>query len=430
MLEQKGRRENDEGKRTRSRVRRCLLAFLGLAYAPLWTAGAQYSGGSGTPQAPFLISTPADFKTIGATPADWDKRFRLTTDLDLSDYNEVSLHMIGHWVALGSITNQPFRGEFDGNGKTISNFHYHNMSDDYVGLFQYVSGTVKNLRLDRPRVVGNKMGVGALVGCLENGGLIGCSVTRVSVSGNARVGGLAGNVDGAVTGSCSDGSVSGVLYVGGLIGQVAGGNITSSFSKAKVAGSNSVGGLVGVMLQQDDALNSCYARGEVQGTSYVGGLVGQVSAGHVWRCYSAGKVTGAQYTGGLVGLGYALADVMAGVWDTQTSQQTKSAGGMGKTTAEMKTLKTFTTLNWDFYNIWTMCEGIGYPVFLWQIPPGDLVCPDGVNFVDFAWFALDWRRRDCGAVNGDCSGADLDKSGAVDCRDLAILAENWLAGIP
>jgi hypothetical protein len=403
---------------------------LGSACTTLVAAGAQYSGGNGTPQAPFLITTAADFKTIGATPADWDKRFQLTCDLDLSDYNEVSLHMIGHWVALGSTTNQPFRGEFDGNGKTISNFRYKNMSDDYVGLFQYVSGTIKNLRLDQARVVGNKMGVGALVGYLQNGGLSGCSVTRASISGNARVGALAGNVDGAVTGSRSDGSVSGVLYVGGLIGQVGGGNITTSFSKAKVAGGNSVGGLVGVLLQPDDALNSCYATGEVQGTAYVGGLVGQVSAGHVWRCYSAGKVTGTQYAGGLVGLGYALTDVMGCVWDTQTSQQAKSAGGAGKTTVEMRTLKTFTTQNWDFYNIWTICEGIGYPVFQWQIPPGDLVCPDGVTFLDFAWFALGWRHRDCGAVNGNCDGADLDQSGAVDCQDLAIFAENWLAGLP
>lgn len=55
--------------------------------------------------------------------------------------------------------------------------------------------------------------------------------------------------------------------------------------------------------------------------------------------------------------------------------------------------------------------------------------PDGVNFIDFAWFAANWRQKDCGAFNYNCEGADLDGSGAVDSRDLAILAGNWLAGL-
>ena len=101
----------------------------------------------------------------------------------------------------------------------------------------------------------------------------------------------------------------------------------------------------------------------------------------------------------------------------------------GKTTAQMQFVDTFLALGWDFYNVWTICDGNHYPVLLWQIPPGDLVCPDGVNFIDFVWFAANWRHRNCGAVNLDCNGADLDKSGSVEFRDLVIFAENWLAGM-
>ncbi len=185
---------------------------------------ATYSGGSGTAAAPYLIATAADFKAIGDNPGDWGKQFQLTQDIDLSDYNEVNLHMIGHWVMLGSTANQPFQGAFDGNGKTISNFRYKDMTDDYVGLFQYVTGTIKNLKLAGPTVVGNKLGTGSLVGYLGSGGGVqSCSATRVNVSGNARVGGLVASIDGGVSKSCSDGSVLGVSYVGGLIGQIGAG---------------------------------------------------------------------------------------------------------------------------------------------------------------------------------------------------------------
>jgi hypothetical protein len=232
-----------------------------------------------------------------------------------------------------------------------------------------------------------------------------------------------------VSTSYSTGSVSGVLYVGGLIGQAGSGSVALSYSRAQVTGSENVGGLVGVTLKEDSFVNSCYATGDVKGVSYVGGLVGQLSPGRVFRCYCAGKVSGSQSVGGLVGTMRALAEVLGSLWDTQTSKQTASAGGTGKTTAQMQTGATFDAMNWDFYNTWSICEGVSYPIFLWQIPPGDLRCPDGVNFIDFVWFAANWRQKNCGVFNYNCEGADLDGSGTVEFRDLAILAENWLAGL-
>jgi hypothetical protein len=409
-----------------SRILLVLVCLPGSLFA------AQYGGGNGTPETPFLISTAEDFKAIGDNPADWDKCFKLMQDIDLSGYDEMSLRMIGHWVALGSLANQPFRGQFDGNGKTIANFRYRNMAEEYVGLFRHVAGDIKNLRLLGPKVVGNKSGTGALVGYLEKGGVLNCSATQVDVSGRYGVGGLVGYVEGGggVHQSSCEGSVTGVQYVGGLLGQIGLGTVARSYSKARVVGTGeSVGGLVGATMRVESIVDSCYARGDVQGNAYVGGLVGQVVAGRVFRCYSAGKVSGAQYPGGLVGYQRALAEVLGSLWDTQSSTQTKSVGGVGKTTAEMKSMDAFLTMNWDFFNTWTICEGVNYPILRWQIPRGDFLCPDGVNFQDFAWFAANWRHRNCGAVNLNCDGADFDESGSVEFRDLAIFAENWLAGL-
>ena len=430
MAEHSERREKEGSKGTPCRLWGVCLLLLALLFVcpPTLAPAATYSGGAGTAGSPFLISTVEDFRALGNNTADWDKRFKLTQDLDLSGCDETNLRMIGHWVALGSNANRPFTGEFDGNGKTIFNFKYKNMTDDYIGLFQHVAGAISNLRLARATVVGNKAGAGALVGYLDQGSVIECCATEVSVSGTNRVGGLVGSASGIVSTSYSRGSVSGVLYVGGLVGQAGSGSVALSYSKAQVTGNQDVGGLIGVTLG-DSLVNSCYATGDVKGVSYVGGLIGEMSPGMASRCYSVGRVSGSQYVGGLVGYLRALADVQGSVWDIQTSGQTTSAAGIGKTTAEMKSWMTFATLNWDFMNTWTNWEGVGYPVFFWQIPPGDLHAPDGVDLQDFACFAAHWRDRNCRTTNSDCGWADFDGSGDVGFLDLAIFSENWLAGM-
>ncbi|MEN6428557.1 MAG: hypothetical protein ABFE13_24680 [Phycisphaerales bacterium] len=414
--------------------RRALLCtFVGLlgvlVGTPLAASAAQYGGGEGTEQNPFLISTAEEFAMIGENPDDWSKYFELVADIDLSDCNETNLHMIGKWVLLGSPANRPFNGHFEGGGRTISGFHYKDMESPYVGLFQYVTGGIANLRIDGATVAGNGMGTGALVGYLGGGGITSCTVAGASISGNTGVGALAGAADGNVYTSRSSGSVTGVRYVGGLIGQVGGGIIGRSYSKATVVGSESVGGLLGSVLKEAGIVESCYATGPVKGSLYVGGLVGQLVAGGIWRSYSMGAVTAEQSAGGLVGYRRALASDYASFWDVETSKQTTSVCGAGKTTAEMKTFTTYWDANWDFAATWAMCDGISYPIFLWQLPVGDLRCPDGVSFADFALFASNWRHDDCSVLNYSCQGADLDGSGEIDSLDLALFAAHWMAGV-
>ena len=66
----------------------------------------------------------------------------------------------------------------------------------------------------------------------------------------------------------------------------------------------------------------------------------------------------------------------------------------------------------------------------WQIPVTDFRCPDGVDFIDFAFFASHWLLANCNASNYYCEGTDLDQSGVVDFLDLEVLADNWLNGLP
>jgi len=52
--------------------------------------------------------------------------------------------------------------------------------------------------------------------------------------------------------------------------------------------------------------------------------------------------------------------VFSSYWNIETSGQNSSAGGEGKTTAEMKQQATY--LHWDFENIWGMRENETYPL--------------------------------------------------------------------
>jgi len=128
--------------------------------------------------------------------------------------------------------------------------------------------------------------------------------------------------------------------------------------------------------------------------------------------------------------------VTASFWDIDTSGQATSAGGTGKTTVQMQTQSTFTDAGWDFVgetangtdDIWRMCvDGVEYPKLYWQFMLGDFLCPDGVNLIDFSFFAERWLNDNCGAAN-DCDQTDLDFSDMVDVADLRIFCSHWLEG--
>ena len=236
--------------------------------------------------------------------------------------------------------------------------------------------------------------VGGLVGGLEGVGSISSCYSTGAVSGSGAIGGLVGySNDGTISNCYSTGSVSGSQDVGGLVGDNdAFGSISNCYSVGTVSGSSSVGGLVGynddiisncystgtvsgsgmcscvggLVGYNDSIISNCYSTGTVSGSSYVGGLVGDNGVGSISSCYSTGSVSGSSYVGGLVGSYFnALSGVSGSFWDIQTSGQTTSAGGEGKTTAQMKTLSTFTSAGWNFDDnpvVWFMPIG-GYPIF-------------------------------------------------------------------
>jgi len=359
-----------------------------------------YSGGDGTAAKPYQISSPADWQTLMTTPGDWGKHFVLTADIDLG----------GKQTPVGNNTT-PFVGRLDGSGYTIGSVNIYLPDSDYVGLFGRIgaAGQVGNLKLIGVQVFGKRYTgglcganfgqitdcsvtgwvqsddwyVGGLCG-LNNAGTVSRSYAAVYVFGESLyVGGLCGgnyqgtiiscysssNVFGGgnhVGGLCGYNFSSGQIHdsyatgpvdgngnnVGGLCGGNSSGTISRCHASGMVTGVSSVGGLVGYNFSSG-SIYQCYALGAVSGSgNSIGGLCGYAAAGAIGQCYAAGLVTGTAFAGGLCG--FNSGTVSDCFWDMETTGKSASAGGSGvagKTTAQMKTLETFTSAGWIFADI-------------------------------------------------------------------------------
>ena len=191
------------------------------------------------------------------------------------------------WTPIGTSFDNSYTGTFDGGGHTITGLTI-TTKDQFVGLFGYLNraGTVKNVVMEGIQITSNHMfgntgGVaGFSWGTIEN-----CSVSG-SVSGTVYVGGVVGaQIDGSITGCSSSATVKGMVDVGGVAGQTnssatltacyATGNVTIEINPAKnIAG----GSLVG--MNAGSSLLACYATGNVTSTGsstgkvHIGGFLG------------------------------------------------------------------------------------------------------------------------------------------------------------
>jgi len=381
----------------------------------------KYSDGDGSEEKPYRIATAEDMNQIGANPNDWDAHFVMVNDINLAEYTGTEFNIIGN-------TLTPFTGVFDGNGHAVLNFTYHSNDTGTVGLFGYVyhwKAKIKDLILIDPDVSAGEYNVGALAGTLTDGTIANCAVEGGSISGYSGVGGLVGENNDKILNCYASSNVWGNGGIGGLVGSNSG-VIFNCYASGSVSGNDCIGGLVGGVGM--GSVSNCYATGRVSGNSHVGGLVGMSMWGTISNCYASGSVSGTSVTGGLIGH-YWYGTISTSFWDIESTGQSSSAGGEGKTTAQMMTKSTFTNVGWDFVDIWDLtCEGMNYPRFIWQITPVDYLCPDGVNFIDYSFFAGHWMDVNCPDSN-DCNGCDLDFSYMVDANDLNIFCDHWLEGL-
>ena len=215
---------------------------------------------------------------------------------------------------------------------------------------------------------------GGLVGENNGGSIANSYATGAVTSVGDNVGGLVGSnlVGSAISNSYATGNVSGGFNVGGLLGKNSG-TVANSYASGAVSGSNYVGGLVGsnygtTAVVNTGVINTSYATGSVTGTLDVGGLVGDNNKGAITNAYATGLVTGTT-AGGFAGINSGT--ISNSFWDTTTSGQLTSAGGVGMATADMHTAANFTSATvangsvnpgWDLTNTWIGYDGFTSPL--------------------------------------------------------------------
>ena len=245
----------------------------GSYWEPYYRAFAEHVLGMGCPAEciGYELAGNLDFDANGSGEADAGDRF----------WNGGS-----GWLPIG-YAEEPFAAVFEGNGRHIANLFIRRPEQDDVGLFGHLGslsapGVVRRVALTGVETAGRDQ-VGGIAGGLGAGGVVSNSYVRGAVTGQDRVGGLAGANDGTVTGSYAGVAVSGQTSVGGLVGEgTLRGTVVSSYATGRVSGDSDVGGLVGRLRRE---VRNSYASGTVLGDTDVGGLVGDEFASSIAASY-------------------------------------------------------------------------------------------------------------------------------------------------
>ena len=209
------------------------------------------------------------------------------------------------WTPIGTDYDNSYKGTFDGGGHTITGLTF-TTNDEYAGLFGCLNraGTVKNVVMEGVQITSNQIYGGS-------------------------IGGVVGYGWGTIENCSVSGSVSGTVYVGGVVGVQIGGSITGCSSSATVKGTVDVGGVAG-QTNSSATLTACYATGNViiemdpKKNIAGGSLVGMNAGSSLLACYATGNVTstgsstGYMHIGGFLGNNYTT--VTSGYWKNNHEQ--------------------------------------------------------------------------------------------------------------
>ncbi len=303
------------------------------------------------------------------------------------------------------------------NGGTIANSHSTSVvsgfTDDFGGLVGVNSGAITG-----SYATGNVSGKGCPGECFADvGGLVGVNEIEGKIITSYATGGISGQGD----------------NFGGLAG-VNSGVIAASYATGSVSGSGfaDVGGLVGDNLYTG-LITAAYAEGSVSGRAdRYGGLLGS-NQGVVVVCFSTGEVP--QSGGGLIGSNGNHGTVANCYWDTETSDQSDSAGGDGKTTAELQSPTGYTGAYAD-WNVdldgdgssddpWSFGSPTEYPVLnlgTLDIDHGNLNARPAIEPRANAALCLAVSNGQIGAVNAQIEAG-------IDVNDTCQTTTLWYNGL-
>lgn len=266
-----------------------------------------------------------------------DGHYVLGSDIDLQGVS---------WTPIGTFT-----GVFDGLGHEVRHLTLSGLARSEQGLFGKTNGAT-----------------------LQNVG-----VTDVAITGGAYdwFGALVGyNEQSTVARTYASGSVSGEgMGYGGIAGANMDSVVKSSF--AHIAVSAGVNGRAGTVVGFNRSYNGtaivadCYGAGKIAGGYNVGGTVGTTDDA-VQNAFAVATVTGEYQKGGVV-FGSSSNSFYDNTVNTDSSMNDTSSG---KSTAQMKTLSTYSGAGWDIAGV----DG-NYPMLTFDVDHVWTMVPNNVPVI-------------------------------------------------
>lgn len=238
---------------------------------------------------------------------------------------------------------------------------------------------------DAAGIAGWLGGYGKIINCYNEGKITGRDASGIFDSYLNREEDKADMIP-EITGCYNSGEITGVNNAGGIIAYPYGDslNISSCYNTGKITASYA-GGLIGNSSAYDDSqitvsISNSYNSGDINGIRSIGGLVGCASSAgenvsyyiKIDKSYNVGKIV--CYTneskpsiGGLIGdvhnvptsSGFGV-NITSSVYINNVDKpfvdfkDHSMAGCYKKTDAEMKMESTYTSLGWDFNDVWDM----------------------------------------------------------------------------
>lgn len=296
------------------------------------TYNTEFSGlGSGTLGEPYQIANQLQLNQVRYYPT----AYYLLTD-------DIALTLSGQgWEPIAN-----FAGEFDGNGKAITGLMINRPNTGNVGVFSHVkaNGVVKNLAVNASTITSKEI----------TGGIVG----RLSDNAKIKECFFSGTI------SCTGEDV------GGIVGWVEGSALVENcYSSADVTAKDRAGGVVGRLKDDNAEVRYSYSTGVMTATQYsAGGVVGSYNAGSpkITACFALNSnVSGNGDSKRIIGWdqnsvksnNYAFSEMLLNE-SVVVDGTTTNSNGANISKANAKLSASYTSVDWDFDDIWEM--GLGY----------------------------------------------------------------------
>ena len=282
---------------------------------------AQFSGGTGTENNPYQITSREDLDKLNnflENNSMWSvgKYFKLMNDI--TDSIRVPIG--------GGLST--FKGNFDGNNKKItlainnySRIIFIVMPINFYGLFsRVINAKIYNLTVDG--YIRSNLGyshfTGSIAGIADNSEIYNCvNLADIDVDG-VCVGGIVGHLEESYISNCmNSGSIQSTYtpqstvknFCGGIVGHIENSSkIVNCINIGTIKAVEVVGGIVGGVSSSDfvdeaTTILNCINSGFVSGDTQVGGIIGFFlsTSGEIKNCLNTGAVKGNEKVGCIVG---------------------------------------------------------------------------------------------------------------------------------